>query len=157
MALELGLGYAIPEYPGYSLFPEYGSERRCEQIQDCALRVYDYLKDYRVIVLGRSIGSGPALWLCSVRRPLFLVLLSPFLGIKEMVKDRYGSFVSKLVAEHFDNKTRARCVCCPTLVIHGRRDEVVLFRHSVELNKELQVESELVLIEDMQHSNFNFY
>ena len=44
-----------------------------------------------VFVIGRSIGSGPALSLVSKFKVAGLMLVSPFLSIRKLVKDKYGS------------------------------------------------------------------
>jgi UPF0716 family protein affecting phage T7 exclusion len=50
-----------------------------------------------IFVIGRSIGTGPALFLCSYYKVSGLMLISPFLSIATLVKDKYGSIPSMLV------------------------------------------------------------
>jgi hypothetical protein len=46
------------------------------------------LKD--ISIMGRSIGSGPAIYAASIYSVGSLILLSPFLSLKEVVRDIYG-------------------------------------------------------------------
>jgi hypothetical protein len=61
------------------------------------------------LILGRSIGSGPAIHasskfsLIGKRHLAGLVLVSPFLSICELIKDKYGYIASMLVKERFIN------------------------------------------------------
>ena len=57
-----------------------------------------------IMVMGRSIGSGPALHIASLYAVGGLVLLSPFLSICEVVHDLYGILASGLLKQRFDNK-----------------------------------------------------
>lgn len=58
-----------------------------ENILDDAEYIYDYynkmlgIDEKDIIVFGRSMGSGPATHLCSVRNPAALLLMSSFKSI----------------------------------------------------------------------------
>lgn len=60
--------------------------------------VYNYLtkrlgyNENRIIVFGRSIGSGPATYLASKYKPACLTLMSPFTSLKAAVRDYIGSW-----------------------------------------------------------------
>ena len=86
-----------------------------------------------ITVMGRSIGSGPAVFLSSVYNFRGLVLLSPFLSIGEAVRDLYGNICGGMIKERFNNKKRANYVLCPVLVIHGKQDTMIRYKHSIEL------------------------
>jgi UPF0716 family protein affecting phage T7 exclusion len=59
------------------------------------LRIGVQLKS--IFVIGRSIGTGPALFLCSYYKVAGLMLISPFLSISNLIKDKYGTIPSFLV------------------------------------------------------------
>jgi hypothetical protein len=50
-----------------------------------------------IAALGRSIGSGPAVYVSSLFQLAGLVLVSPFLSLSALIKDRYGSLAAALV------------------------------------------------------------
>lgn len=56
-----------------------------------------------ITIMGRSIGSGPAVYLASLYKIESLILISPFLSIKDAVKDLYGEVCSKLIKQRFNN------------------------------------------------------
>jgi pimeloyl-ACP methyl ester carboxylesterase len=57
-----------------------------------------------ITIMGRSIGSGPAVYLASIYPVGSLILLSPFLSIQEAVRDLYGEICSRLIKQRFNNK-----------------------------------------------------
>jgi acetyl esterase/lipase len=152
------MGWLILEYPGYSVYRRYDSRQPLHQIiEEDAVRVYDFLtrKGHKVVVLGRSIGTGPALWLSSVRTPAAQVLLSPFKSLQAIAIDKYG-FLGGLVQERFNNLARAERTKCPTLVIHGERDTVVPWSHGKAVHDALTCRRVWALIDNMEHSQFEF-
>lgn len=92
---------------------------------------------HKIILYGRSIGSGPACYLAAKTslngNPVGgLILHSPFLSVYKVVADLNGLDMG-IVGDLFHNEKRARNVRCPTLIIHGREDEVVPFWHAPRL------------------------
>ena len=106
--------------------------------------------------MGRSIGSGVAVYLASKYKIGHLVLISPFLSIREVVKDLYCDLFSWLLKEKFDNKERIKRVECACLIIHGLKDEIIPYKHSVELSNRMSGGCVLKLVREMSHSNFDF-
>ena len=94
------------EYPGYGLYKGKPSE---ESILKDAETVYDYLvenmkiSESNIIVMGKSLGSGPACHLASHRSPSSLILITPYTSIAECAADLVGSFCKYLIKERFRN------------------------------------------------------
>lgn len=89
-----------------------------------------------IVVMGRSIGSGPAIDLASKHDIGNLVVISPFISIKEATSDLLGivgSLARYLVKDRFQNIDKIGKVKCPILFIHGQNDSVVPFSHSQKL------------------------
>ena len=65
---KLKMNVIIVEYPGYSI---YNSEKSAETICEDSLKVYDFVKEKfnkkseDIYVIGRSLGTGPAIYLAS--------------------------------------------------------------------------------------------
>lgn len=148
------------EYPGYSI---YYHEKSAETIQNDSLIVFDYFvskmgvdpKD--ITIIGRSIGSGPAIFLASNREPGSLILISPFISLRETAGSILGNFFKFMVAERFKNISIIENVTCPTLFIHGQKDNLISYSHSIELSKKIGGPYEVILPEDMDHNDFNIY
>lgn len=147
------------EYPGYSI---YYSDKSAERIEEDSLIVYDYLtkklkvnpKD--IAVIGRSIGSGPAVYLSAYRDPAALVLISAFNSIRETAESFLGIF-KFMIADRFRNIDIIDKVTCPLLLIHGQMDTLIPFKHSIDLSKKTSGPYELILPEEMDHNDYNLY
>jgi hypothetical protein len=61
------------------------------------------VKEENIILLGKSLGSGPATHLASHRRPSSLILVTPYTSIMECAVDLLGGFCRYLVKDRFRN------------------------------------------------------
>jgi len=147
------------KYTGYSI---YYQEKSAKVIEEDSLIVYDYLTKIAgilpsdIVILGRSIGSGPSVYVAGNRNPGGLILISPFKSIRDTVGSLVGS-LKFLVAERFKNIEVIKKVTCPSLFIHGQKDVLVLCTHSIDLSKNCAGPYDLILPEKMDHNNFNMY
>lgn len=144
------------EYPGYGLLSQVpSSEAACKEVCLTAFRfVLDELKVAyeQIILFGRSIGSGPAIWLAS-RFPVGgLILVAAFASINQVIKSLVGSLVSKVFVERFPNLQLIGNVSCPTLFIHGEKDSLVPPSQSVALFKQCRARKLLITPPSMEHN-----
>lgn len=109
-----------------------------------------------IVVCGRSIGSGPAVYLSANRKPGALILISPFKSIRETANSILGVF-KYVVADRFNNLNIINNVTCPLLLIHGQKDNLIPFSHSIQLSEKTGGPYELLLPEEMDHNEFNVY
>lgn len=147
------------EYPGYSV---YNGEKSSKTIETDSLIVYDFLVnevgilEEDIVICGRSIGSGPSIFLCSQRKPGGLILISPFTSIGEVVKNIVG-FMKFIIKDRFQNINLIENVLCPILFIHGQKDDIVPFNHSIELSKKCKCPYEIILPDEMDHNEIHIY
>jgi len=107
-------------------------------VADAAVAAWDLLAakrgevdPERIVVLGRSVGGGPASILVQRRPVAALVLSSAFTGIRAYAR-RY-LLPAFLVRHPFDNLAVVRAYEGPILVQHGTRDGTVPFVHGEQL------------------------
>ena len=93
------------------------------------------MKSEDTIIASRSIGSGPACFLASKRKVGALILISPFTSLRDVVKSMVWSIFSYVIKERFKNIERMEKVNCPTLFIHGKKDNLIPYKHALELIK----------------------
>ena len=147
------------EYPGYSI---YYSEKSAETIEEDSLILFDFLtneckiNNKDIIVCGRSIGTGPATYLASKRKPGALILISPIKSLRDTVKNLIGP-LQYLVRNRFNNYERISEVTCPLLIIHGQKDSLIPFEDSIKLCEKTAGPYELVLPENMNHNDVHIY
>ena len=110
------------EYPGYSLYEGKPSEETIFEDSEALLkfcRATLGFESQKIMVVGRSLGSGPAIYLTSRHRVGMLTLISPFMSVRAAAKDIVGSIGQYFINERFDNLSRAEQIKCSTLLIHG--------------------------------------
>lgn len=122
-----GFNVIAYDYSGYGSSNGKPSERAVLANADA---VYDYLvtkrgiAPERIIVWGRSIGSGPSVHLAVTHKVGGLVIESGFTSaFRVMTRIRIVPF------DRFDNLQKIVNITCPVLVIHGKEDEIIPFRH----------------------------
>lgn len=116
--------------------------RRTEQILYSDLQqVYKWLaKEYgetRIVLYGRSIGSGLATRIASWNHPQMLVLDCPYYSFLYHIS-RYGFFlpIRWLLRYHIRTDRFIKKVQCPVHILHGVKDRLIPF-HQSEMLKAL--------------------
>ena len=131
---QLKMNVIIVEYPGYSV---YKSEKNAEVMCLDSLIVYDFIKNRfnltheDIFVIGRSLGTGPAVYLASKKKLKVLILISPFKSIKSIK----GAFIGFFLLDIFKSIDIIDKVTCPIQFIHGKNDTLIDCSHSEELSK----------------------
>ncbi len=127
--------FAVFDYPAYG-----NSEGRCtdESILDFALDVYDELikRTDNIIVLGYSVGTGPACYLASKREVQALILYAPYadsIDLYNNVIDIFHGPLELLVAFDVDSNEYVKNVTAPTLILASAEDELIPYESSMEL------------------------
>ncbi|CAE7273732.1 abhd13 [Symbiodinium sp. CCMP2592] len=148
------------EYPGYGLLQ--GIEPAEETIFEVALTVFRYLVDdlrvsySSVIVFGRSLGSGPAIFLASQYPLGGMILVSPFISIRAAAKHIGGRIVAFMFSNVFQNHKRMVNVSCPVLFIHGASDSLIPVEHSKTLFSLCRSRKLLITPAKMDHNSSMF-
>lgn len=154
---KMCMNVIIVEYPGYSI---YEGEPSAELIQEDTLIVYEFIKNYfeledrNIFVFGRSIGTSPAIYLASIKKPNVLVTVSAFTSIQAVAKDMVG-FLNILLKNRFNSIDYIKNVTCPTLLIHGQCDPLINFKETLLLKEKCDCPFEVFLPEDMTHNEFD--
>lgn len=143
------------EYPGYGICPG----DRCDErgATESALTAFRFVREVlrwpldHIMILGRSIGTGPAVALAAEHHVSGLILVSPFLSVREVCRDALGP-IAYLIEERFPNRERIALVRSPLLVVHGLADAMIPDRHGRELYDACSSRKSLVLPPDMDHN-----
>jgi pimeloyl-ACP methyl ester carboxylesterase len=97
-------------------------------LREDALALYDRVADSHpdVVVVGRSLGSGVAVWLASQRHVSRLILITPFNSLQELAMAQFPVFPVKwLLLDKYESWRFAPSVTAPTLILEAERDEVI--------------------------------
>ena len=102
--------------------------------------VYNKIKEKttedRIILYGRSLGSGFAAKLASMNTPKMLILDAPYYSLTK-VTARYAPFMplSLLIKYPLPTYKWLKYVQCPIHIIHGTNDKLIPYKTSIKLSK----------------------
>jgi abhydrolase domain-containing protein 17 len=119
------------DYEGYGTSEGRPSETRTYQDENAA---YSYLVTVlktppdRIIIFGKSVGSGPAVHIAAREPVAGLIVQSGFTSAFRVV-----TRVSLVPFDKFPNYKDIRNVHCPVLIMHGTVDGVIGFWHAKKL------------------------
>ncbi|MEZ6194588.1 MAG: alpha/beta fold hydrolase [Planctomycetota bacterium] len=114
-----------PHYRGYG--GSEGSPSEAGIVAD-AERLYDIVvgRHRRVILVGRSLGTGVAIRLATRPEVARLVLITPYDGLDTVARSRFPFVpVGLLLRDRFESRDWAPRVSVPTWVVIGGRDVVI--------------------------------
>ncbi len=107
-----------------------------------------------VTVVGRSLGTGPAVHLAATRPVQRLVLLVPFDSLLAVARGAMPWLpVDLLLLDRWDAAAEAPRVQVPTTIVAAAFDQVVPSRHAEALHRAFQPGvAELILVSDLDHN-----
>ena len=112
-------------YPGYGGSPGTPSE---QTIITEAFALYDQVRTQHqdIVVIGRSLGSGVAVHLASVRPVTRLVLVTPYDSLEQIAARHYPYFpIRWLLRDKFESWKYAPRVTAPTRIVVAGNDKVI--------------------------------
>lgn len=149
-----GFSVLAYDYEGYGTSQGVPSEKRVYLDEQAA---YDFLVKEkgvppgRIIVFGRSVGSGPAVHLAA-REPVGgLVIQSGFISAFRVLTK-----IPIVPFDKFHNLDKLRNVKCPVLVMHGTKDGVIPFSHGERLYAAAPGKKMSLWVEGAGHNDFEY-
>ena len=112
-------------------------------------------KEQNIIIVGYSIGTGPASMLASKSDAKHLILLAPYYSMLDMMNNKYplvpGYFLEyKLKTYEFIPKVKS-----PISIFHGDADEIIYYGSSVKLRDHFSSKDELITLSGQKHGGMN--
>lgn len=155
MSHELCVNFFLYEYTGYGR--STGRPREAAVYADIEA-AFKYVRDVigipwtQIVPYGRSIGTAPSVYLATRMPVRGVVLQSPMVSIYRIPFQLRFT----LPWDVFCNIDKVSDVCCPLLIIHGTRDEIVPCWHGqalYEAAKSKGIHAEAYIIEGADHNN----
>jgi abhydrolase domain-containing protein 17 len=150
---KLGFNLFAYDYRGYGLSQGKPSVPKAYQDIEAA---YDYLIHTlkipadRIIIYGRSVGSGPSVYLASRQPSAGLILESAFTSTFRVILP-----FKILPFDKFPNQERLPQVKVPILIIHGTQDQVIPFSHGQTLYQTANAPKTFLPIDGADHNDVN--
>jgi fermentation-respiration switch protein FrsA (DUF1100 family) len=147
-------GYAVFafDYPGYGVSTGVPSEA---SLYESARVARTYLRDElkvtaeQTLIYGRSLGSGPAVQMATEEKVGGLILQSAFVSVYRVVT-RWRILPFDL----YENERKLAQVATPVLVMHGKSDEVIPFRHGEALYHAASAPKRHFWVAGARHNDF---
>jgi alpha-beta hydrolase superfamily lysophospholipase len=135
--VDAGYDFVIFDYPGYG--KSTGHHNQKEIFADTQ-EVYSYVKNRygedKIVIYGRSMGSGFAAFVAHQNNPRLLILDSPYTSTESLFR-----YYTRIVPVHFLLRLQVPVdvylagTRCPVHLIHGTDDKIIPFRFSRELEQ----------------------
>ncbi|HEY5688326.1 MAG TPA: alpha/beta fold hydrolase [Yeosuana sp.] len=125
------------DYRGFGKSTGRRSQKAIKRdLQEVYNKIKEETTEDRIIVYGRSLGSGFAAKLASMNNPRMLILDAPYYSLTK-VTARYAPFMplSILIKYPLPTYKWLKYVQCPIHIIHGTNDTLIPYKTSVRLSK----------------------
>jgi fermentation-respiration switch protein FrsA (DUF1100 family) len=156
LSQDLKVNVFCYEYVGYGLSTGTPSE---EGVLACAEAAFKYVRDIlgipwnKVVLYGRSLGSGPSVHLAALTAARGLILQAPLMSTYRVAMN----FRFTLEGDAFPNIDLIDKVVCPTYIIHGTKDEIVPVSHGEELYRKLRNPYSPYFVDGGGHNNLEVF
>ncbi len=154
-----GYDVLVMDYRGYG--KSTGKRSESNMLQDAQLFFNVALKKYshdKIIVYGRSLGTGFATYVAGNNICKHLILETPYYSLLDIGKTKYPLVMNKLLLRYpMRSDLYIRNVTCPITIFHGTGDETVEYKFGKKLLESVNDKAELVTIEGGNHGNLAEY
>ena len=145
------------DYRGYG--KSEGSISSQNQMYEDVQTAYNKLKtkydESKIIILGYSIGTGPASKLASLNRPKLLILQAPYFSLKDVVEHNFPLIPSFILKYKFETNKYIKDCKMPIIIFHGDKDEVIYYESSVKLQKIIKETDTLITLKGHGHNGMS--
>jgi len=151
-------GYAtwMIDYPGYGKSTGLRNE---QVLYEDALHLYNLAIEEvsadNIIIYGRSLGSGIAAQLASIRDCRMLILETPYYSMAKLsayyfpvLPDRFFGGFELPTVKYLEK------ISGPVIIFHGTKDRIVPYKHAEWLKEKVE-HIELITIENGKHNNLS--
>lgn len=142
------------DYRGYGKSEGSISSQR-QLIQDLQIAYVELKKRYpedKIIILGYSIGTGPATKIASTNNPKLLILQAPYFSLSDMMKHYYPIIPTFLLKYKFETGRYIKDCKMPIVIFHGNNDEVIYYGSSLKLKELLKPQDTLITLKGQGHN-----
>ena len=152
-----GYNVLMVDYRGFGKSTGHRSQKAIKRdLQEVYNKIKERTKESRIILYGRSLGSGFAAKLASMNNPRMLILDAPYYSLTKVTK-RYMPFMplSLLIKYPLPTYKWLKYVQCPIHIIHGTNDKLIPFKTSLKLSKINPKLTKLYTVIGGGHKNLN--
>ena len=147
------------DYPGFGKSTGKITEAT---LYEQALQLYKLARvNYQpssIIIYGKSIGTGIATQLASIRDCKKLILETPYYGLATLVNNWLWMYpVKRMIHYQIPTYEYISKVTAPISIFHGSNDELIALSNASKLKGKLKPLDEFIVIENGTHNNLNSF
>jgi fermentation-respiration switch protein FrsA (DUF1100 family) len=109
----------------------------------------------RLVIVGRSLGSGVAVEIAARGNGRGLVLISPFTSVTDVAWHFTGPLAWVFVVDRFDSISKLDRVRGPIVVLHGTADRTIPFEQGKRLAEGAGARGTLIPLEGVGHDDID--
>ncbi len=149
-----GFGVAFVSWRGYG--SSTGTPSETGLVTD-AHTAYDWIMAQgvtpdKLVIVGESLGSGPAVHVAAVRPVGAVVLGAPYTATVDVAAQRYPWLpVRLLMKDQFRSRDYIEGISAPLLILHGTEDTVIPFAHGQRLHAMATAPVTFIALENVGH------
>jgi pimeloyl-ACP methyl ester carboxylesterase len=148
----------VLDYRGYGKSEGFINGQK--QLFNDTQTVYDELKknysEDKIIILGYSIGTGPASKIAATNNPKLLLLQAPFYNLKDLIKNIFPLFPGFVLKYKLETNRYIKECSMPVVVFHGNQDEVIYHGSSLKLKEHFKTQDTLILLNRQGHNGMTY-
>jgi pimeloyl-ACP methyl ester carboxylesterase len=119
---------------------------------------YDKLKlfypESKIILIGQSVGTGPAAMLAANNNPKKLILQAPYYSLPDWIHNIVPDFDTSGIKYQFKTYAFLQKVKAPVVIFHGDADSAIYYGSSQKLSRLFKHDDKLFLLKGEGHNDF---
>ena len=155
---DLNYDIFLLDYRGYG--KSEGVIKGQEQLYKDIQTAYDEMKkeytEDRIIVLGYSLGTGPASKIASENDPRLLILQAPYYSLTDVMRRTYSIIPTFLLRYKLETNKNLKDCKMPVVIFHGDVDEVIYYGSSLKLKNEFKTGDILITLRGQGHNQMTY-
>jgi len=154
---KLGYDIFILDYRGYG--KSEGKINNEAQFFSDVQSAYNQLKlrydERKIVIIGRSIGTGPAAMLTANNNSKMLILLAPYYSLLQMMEHNYPFLPTLLLKYKFETYKFIAKTKAPIVIFHGDKDQVIPFKFANQLKQHFKTNDQFITLKNAGHHRMN--
>lgn len=155
---KLGYDIFILDYRGFG--KSEGSLHSEEQVYKDIQAAYDVLQqrysEDSTVIIGYSIGTGPAAELAATNHPKQLILQAPYYSLTDLGEHMYPAITPHFLSRYkFETYKFVEQTKAPVAVFHGDKDNTIYYGSALKLKEHFKAGDTLFTLPEAGHGHLN--
>ena len=153
----LGYDVFLLDYRGYGKSSgRIGSQARMlDDVDDVYQQLLGEYPESRTVVLGYSLGTGPATWLAARHHPRQLILQAPYFSMRDLAARNFPWVPGFVLRYPMPTNELITKVTAPIVLFHGDHDAVIPVACSQRLKALLKPGDRLIVLPGAGHNGMS--